>query len=64
MCLCHLPMLIHDKPDWHLLASRMPQICNQARGYILEDEDFTKQGMELNKFYSRYEIMSMGFQRA
>lgn len=42
----------------------MPEECNQARGYVLDEDTFQKQGMELNKFYSSKEMEEMGFQKA
>ncbi len=42
----------------------MPTVCNQARGYVLTDEDFPKQEMELNRFYPREEMDKMGFEKA
>ena len=42
----------------------MPQECNQARAYPLSDDDFPKQGMELNKFYTREQMERMGFEKA
>ena len=41
----------------------MPQECNHARGYAMGEEDFKKQGMELNRLYSPEEMDSMGFDR-
>jgi len=42
----------------------MPTECNQTRGFLLSDEDFPQQGMELNKFYTKEEMEKMGFERA
>ena len=42
----------------------MPNVCNDARGYAMDEKGFLKQGMELNKFYSREEMQSMGFEKA
>lgn len=40
----------------------MPKACNQARGYVLEDEKtFQEQGMELNRLYTPEEMLNMGF---
>lgn len=39
----------------------MPQQCNHARGYLLRDEDFPQQGMELNRFYPTAEMKAKGF---
>jgi len=41
----------------------MPQQCNRAKGFVLEDESFPEQGMELNCFYSRAEMLEMGFEK-
>ncbi len=41
----------------------MPKECNNARGSVLDDEDFPKQGMELDRFYSRQEMIDMGFEK-
>lgn len=40
----------------------MSSRCNQARGYELDEQFFVEQGMELNSFYSRKEMKTMGFQ--
>jgi hypothetical protein len=42
----------------------MPHECNNARGYVLNEEQFKEQGMELNKFYSSQEMSEMGFKKA
>lgn len=43
------------------LMGLMPAECNQARGYVLSDEDFFAQGMELERFYTTDEMKAMGF---
>lgn len=40
-----------------------PDTCNRAYGYIMSDEDFQNQGMELNKFYDSETMERMGFNR-
>lgn len=40
----------------------MPQECNHARGYSLDEEGFKEQGMELNKFYTAAEMRAMQFE--
>ncbi len=40
----------------------MPNECNNARGYVLNEQQFNQQGMELNKFYTRQQMSDMGFQ--
>jgi len=40
----------------------MPNECNAGRGYVMSDEDFPQQGMELNKFYTSAQMKEMGFQ--
>ena len=43
----------------------MPDECNQARAYLLDDEDIEKQhGMQIGRFYSSAEMRKMGFQKA
>jgi hypothetical protein len=42
----------------------MPTVCNEGRGYVLTEESFNEQGMELNKFYSATEMEAMGFSKA
>ena len=42
----------------------MPNECNHARGYVLSEEDFGKQGMDLNRLYSPEEMCKMGFVKA
>lgn len=42
----------------------MPQICNEARGFPLNEQEFQQQGMELNRLYSRHEMEQMGFEKA
>lgn len=39
----------------------MPEQCNECRGYPLTEEQFQKQGMELNKFYTKEQMIEMGF---
>ncbi len=41
----------------------MPQVCNQARIYPLSDAEFSKQGIELNRFYFSHEMDAMGFKK-
>lgn len=41
----------------------MPNECNEARAYLLRDEEFPAQGMELNRFYTRDEMLQMGFRK-
>jgi len=41
----------------------MPEECNHARGYALDEKGFKEQGMELNKFYSPKEMEKMGFEK-
>ena len=38
----------------------MPEECNQARGFVLEDIE--GEDMELNKFYTRQEMVDMGYE--
>ena len=38
----------------------MPEECNHARGYTLEEME---PGMELNKFYTRQQMIEMGYER-
>lgn len=40
----------------------MPNECNEGRGYVMDETGFKEQGMELNKFYTRNEMIGMGFQ--
>lgn len=40
----------------------MPNKCNQARGYVLDEQCFKEQGMKLNKFYTAAEMKQMGFE--
>ena len=42
----------------------MPNCCNNARGYELNHDQFLEQGMELNRFYSKSELVEMGFSLA
>lgn len=42
----------------------MPNECNKAFGYVLSDEDFAEQDMELNKFYDTDDMNRLGFQKA
>lgn len=42
----------------------VPNECNQARSYPLDQDDFEKQGMELNKLYTPTELEAMGFEKA
>ena len=37
---------------------------NEARGYALSEDEFREQGMELNRFYSRQQMLEMGFEKA
>lgn len=39
----------------------MPKECNHAKGYVLDENGFKEQGMELDKFYSVKEMKQMGF---
>lgn len=41
----------------------MPQQCNLARGYEMDEDGFRQQGMELNRFYSNKEMKAMGFEK-
>jgi hypothetical protein len=41
----------------------MPEECNQALAYLLTEEQFKEQGMELNKFYTKAEMEKMGFEK-
>ena len=40
----------------------MPEVCNQARVYVLTDEGFEEEPMELNRFYSSNEMKAMGYE--
>jgi hypothetical protein len=42
----------------------MPNECNEARAYPLDEGALKEQGMELNKFYSKAQMEEMGFQKA
>lgn len=41
----------------------MPNQSNQAKGWLLDDESFPEQGMDLNRFYSSAEMDAMGFEK-
>lgn len=41
----------------------MPKECNHAKGYLLDEDGFKEQGMELDKFYSVKEMDQMGFEK-
>lgn len=39
----------------------MPDECNHCRGFLLTDEGFEEQGLELNRFYTADEMRKLGF---
>ena len=52
-----------DPNEKSKILGLMPNECNQAIAYLLDEQGFKEQGMELNRFYSREEMLSAGFQK-
>lgn len=41
----------------------MPMECNHARGYVLDDDTWQEEDMELNRFYTPEEMLASGHEK-
>lgn len=60
---CIIECSLAEAPDMVRELKLEPKIPVNIRGYELDEDGFQEQGLELNKLYSREEMISAGFER-